>query len=119
MALLFFRGWRVSEALGLAWEDIHLDAGVARVQRACVHVNHRGAQLGPTKTAGVMGTHQLVPTVVELLRARRVTQNSVRTTIQTEPRPNREPGWGSRGLRAGEGRMKSAVVALPIRSLSR
>ncbi len=70
VALLFFQGWRVSEALGLAWEDVDLETGMARVQRACVYVNHQGAQLGPTKTAGVMGTHQLVPTVVELLRAR-------------------------------------------------
>ena len=78
VALLFFQGWRVSEALGLAWEDVDLDTGMARVQRACVYVNHQGARLGPTKTAGVMGTHQLVPTVVDLLRARRVTQNTER-----------------------------------------
>ena len=64
---LFLQGWRVSEALGLAWEDVDFDSGMARVQRACVYVNHQGAQLGPTKTAGVMGTHQLVPTVVDLL----------------------------------------------------
>jgi len=78
VALLFFQGWRVSEALGLAWEDVDLDHGTAKVQRACVYVNHQGSQLGPTKTAGVMGEHQLVPTVVELLRERRVQQTKER-----------------------------------------
>ena len=78
IALLFFQGWRVSEALGLAWEDLDLDYGTAKVQRACIYVNHQGAQLGPTKTAGVMGEHQLVPTVVELLRQRRAQQATER-----------------------------------------
>ncbi len=87
VALLFFQGWRVSEALGLAWEDVDLETGMARVQRACVYVNHQGAQLGPTKTAGVMGTHQLVPTVIELLRARRVTQNTERLAC-SDPWPD-------------------------------
>jgi integrase len=45
LALLFFQGWRVSEALGLAWEDVDLDKGTARVQRACIYVNHHGSQL--------------------------------------------------------------------------
>ena len=74
IGLLFFQGWRVSEALGLAWSDIDLDARTARVQRGCIYVDHFGAALGPTKTIGAMGDHQLVPTVVELLRRRRKLQ---------------------------------------------
>ena len=74
IGLLFFQGWRVSEALGLAWSDIDFDARTARVQRACVYVDHEGAALGPTKTVGAMGDHQLVPTVVDLLRRRRQLQ---------------------------------------------
>jgi integrase len=74
VALLFLQGWRVSEALGLAWEDLDLDNAVARVRRACVYVNGEGSQLGPTKTAGVMGDHTLTPTVVEMLRTRRLQQ---------------------------------------------
>lgn len=70
VALHFFQGWRVSEALGLAWSDLDLDAGIAVVRRACIYVDHQGAALGPTKTAGAMGDHQLVPTVVDLLRRR-------------------------------------------------
>ena len=72
MALLFLQGWRVSEVLGLAWEDIDLDAGTARVRRASVYVDGRGQQLGPTKTDGARGEHWLMPTVVALLRRREI-----------------------------------------------
>lgn len=74
VALLFFQGWRVSEALGLAWEDLDLDAGTATVRRACVYVDHQGLALGPTKTEGALGDHHLAPTVVDLLRRRRAAQ---------------------------------------------
>jgi integrase len=87
LALLFFQGWWVSEALGRAWEDVA--QGTAKVQRACIYVNHQGSQLGPTKTAGVMGDHQLVPTVVELLRERRVQQAKERL-VSADPWPNHE-----------------------------
>ena len=33
-AILFTTGLRISEVLGLSWEDIDLDAGTARVRRA-------------------------------------------------------------------------------------
>jgi integrase len=52
VALLFLQGWRVSEVLGLAWEDVDLDAGTALVRRASVYVDGRGQQLGPPKTEG-------------------------------------------------------------------
>jgi len=74
VALLFVQGWRVSEVLGLAWEDLDLDAGVAIVRRAAVYVDKAGVVLGPTKTAGAAGTHHLSPGIVELLRARRKAQ---------------------------------------------
>ena len=84
VALLFFQGWRVSEALGLAWEDLDLDGAVAVVQRACVYVDHQGPALGPTKTSGALGEHQLVPTVVELLRERRKAQAAERLSAGPE-----------------------------------
>lgn len=52
VALLFLQGWRVSEALGLAWEDVDLDAGTAHVRRASVYVDGHGQRLGPTTTDG-------------------------------------------------------------------
>jgi integrase len=74
VALLFLQGWRVSEVLGLAWEDLDLDAGTAQVRRASVYVDGRGQQLGPPKTDGARGEHWLMPTVVALLAKRRETQ---------------------------------------------
>jgi integrase len=74
VALLFLQGWRVSEVLGLAWEDLDLDAGTAQVRRASVYVDGRGQQLGPPKTEGARGEHWLMPTVVELLALRREAQ---------------------------------------------
>ena len=56
--------------LGLAWEDLDLDAGTARVRRASVYVDGRGQQLGPPKTEGARGEHWLMPTVVALPRHR-------------------------------------------------
>jgi integrase len=78
VALLFLQGWRVSEVLGLAWEDLDLDARTARVQRASVYVDGRGQQLGPTKTDSAQGEHWLLPTVVALLRAHREFQEQER-----------------------------------------
>jgi integrase len=85
VALLFLQGWRVSEALGLAWDDLDLDAGLARVRRACVYVGGQGAQLGPPKSGGVLGDHQLAPTVVSLLRRRQLDQANEQATTETWP----------------------------------
>jgi integrase len=81
VALLFVQGWRVSEVLGLAWEDLDLDAGVAVVRRAAVYVDKVGMVLGPTKNAGAAGTHHLSARVVEQLRARRKAQAVERLTV--------------------------------------
>lgn len=72
--LLFVNGWRVSEVLGLAWEDLDLAAGTAHVRRAAVYVDGEGMVLGPTKNTGARGLHRLAPGVVEVLRARRQAQ---------------------------------------------
>jgi integrase len=74
VAVLFLQGWRVSEVLGLAWGDVDLDAGTAKVARASVYVDGQGQQLGPTKTDGAQGEHFLSPTVVALLRTHRERQ---------------------------------------------
>jgi integrase len=73
-ALLFIQGWRVSEALGLAWEDLDLDHGIAAVRRAAVDLPGTGVVFGPTKTAGARGQHHLASGVVQLLRDRQVRQ---------------------------------------------
>jgi integrase len=83
VALLFLQGWRVSEVLGLAWEDVDLDAGTALVRRASVYVDGRGQQLGPPKTEGARGEHWLMPTVVSLLAKRREVQDQERAAAPT------------------------------------
>jgi integrase len=81
VALLFVQGWRVSEVLGLGWEDLDLDAGIAVVRRAAVYVDGQGVVLGPTKNAGAAGTHHLAAGVVEQLRARRKAQAVERLAV--------------------------------------
>lgn len=70
VTLLFCQGWRVSEVLGLAWEDIDLDAGTARVRRAAAYTPSLGVVLGSTKTSGAEGVHHLAPVSVAHLRRR-------------------------------------------------
>jgi hypothetical protein len=54
---------RVSEVLGLASDDLDLDAGTSHVRRASIYVDGPGQQLGPPKTEGPRGEHWLLPTV--------------------------------------------------------
>ena len=68
--------------------DLDLNAAHAVVHRACIYVDHQGPALGPPKTAGALGDHQLVPTVVELLRRRHETQAAERLA-SAEPWPDR------------------------------
>lgn len=49
VTLLFCHGWRVSEVLGLAWEDLDLEAGTARIRRAAAYTPSAGVTLGTTK----------------------------------------------------------------------
>ena len=80
-ALCFVQGWRISEALGLAWHDIDLDHGSVVVRRGSTYTDGVGMVLGPTKTRGATGSQMLGPTVVELLRARREMSNADRSVF--------------------------------------
>ncbi|HMS12472.1 MAG TPA: tyrosine-type recombinase/integrase [Microthrixaceae bacterium] len=68
ITLLFCQGWRVSEVLGLAWGDLDLDAGTARIRRGAAYTTSTGTALGPTKTSGAEGVHFLAPVSVARLR---------------------------------------------------
>ncbi|TPW09720.1 MAG: phage integrase family protein, partial [Acidimicrobiaceae bacterium] len=46
VALCFVQGWRVSEALGLAWQDLDLDAGTVRLRRGATYADGIGMVLG-------------------------------------------------------------------------
>jgi hypothetical protein len=69
VTLLFCQGWRVSEVLGLAWDDLDLEAGTAHIRRAATHSAASGVTFGPTKTSGAQGLHHLAPIAVVQLRA--------------------------------------------------
>ncbi len=79
VALCFVQGWRISEALGLAWQDLDLDAGTARLRRGATYADAVGMMLGPTKTQRTAGRQLLGPTVVELLRKQRARQDAERS----------------------------------------
>jgi len=74
VTLLFVQGWRVSEVLGLAWEDLDLGAGTARIRRGAAYTPSVGSVLGSTKTSGAEGIHYLAPISVAHLRQRHTDQ---------------------------------------------
>jgi integrase len=78
VAIMYTTGLRVSEALGLAWEDIDLDKGTAHVRRAVIEAKGHGKLLGPPKTNGAKGVHHLAPGAIERLRVRKAEQDEER-----------------------------------------
>jgi integrase len=70
VALCYVQGWRVSEALGLAWQDIDLDSGTVHLRRGSTYADGIGMVLGPPKTKRTAGRQLLGPTVVRLLARR-------------------------------------------------
>ena len=83
LAILYGQGWRVSEALGLAWEDLDLETGVAHVRRAVIEVSGHGRRLAPPKTAGAEGKHILLPGVIRRLERWRQLQVEEREAAGT------------------------------------
>lgn len=80
LAILYGQGWRVSEALGLAWDDIDLETGVAHVRRAVIEISGHGRRLAPPKTTGAEGKHILLPGVIKRLERWRSVQAEERAT---------------------------------------
>lgn len=81
IALCYVQRWRVSEALGLAWQDIDLGTGSVRLRRGATYADGVGMVLGPTKTERTAGVQMLGPTVVALLEARRIVQDEDRNKL--------------------------------------
>ena len=71
VALCFVQGWRVSEALGLAWQDLDLDAGTVRLRRGSTYADGIGMVLGAPKTSRTAGRQLLARTTLTLLAAHR------------------------------------------------
>lgn len=58
-SLLFLNGLRISEVLGLAWEDVDLAGRTFTVSRAYVGVAGEKTRLAEPKTDGAKGVHRL------------------------------------------------------------
>lgn len=67
VALCYVQGWRVSEALGLAWQDIDVASGTVWLRRGATYADGVGMVLGPPKTRRTAGRQLLGPTVLRLL----------------------------------------------------
>jgi integrase len=65
-ALVAFTGMRISEALGMLWRDVDVDAGILHVEQQLT----RYRTLGPLKTEASRREIELPPAVVRLLRER-------------------------------------------------
>lgn len=59
VAILFTAGMRVSEVLGLRWEDVDYDAETIHVQRGLVYQDRVGMVVRPTKTRSTVGYRHL------------------------------------------------------------
>lgn len=82
VALLFLQGWRVSEVLGLAWDDIDFDEGRVLLRRVSVYRRGAGQVLKPrAKSDGAHGEHWLAPTALAFLKQRREEQASERSRL--------------------------------------
>jgi integrase len=81
VGLCYVQGWRISEALGLAWGDIDLDSGTVRLRRGSTYTDGVGMVLGPTKTQRTAGMQSLSPTVIRLLSIRRQIQDDDRAKV--------------------------------------
>jgi integrase len=79
VVILFLQGWRVSEVLGLAWDDIDLETGNVQLQRIAIYRKGVGRMLKPrAKTDATHGEYWLTPTCLELLKARHRAQANER-----------------------------------------
>ncbi len=71
----------MSEALGLAWQDIDLETGSVSLRRGATYADGVGMVLGPTKTEWTAGVQMIGPTVIALLEARRKVQDEDREKL--------------------------------------
>lgn len=83
--LCYVQGWRISEALGLAWEDIDLEARAVRLRRGSTYTDGIGMVLGPTKTRRTARLQSLSPTVIRLLAIRRGIQDEDKAALGDWP----------------------------------
>lgn len=67
LMLAYLAGLRQGEALGLCWEDVDLEVGVAHVHQAVARIKGEGLVVGPVKSDASIRYVPLVAPVVEAL----------------------------------------------------
>jgi integrase len=82
--LLVTCGLRPSEALGLLWEDVDLEAATIHIQRSLSRRGIQGWRLGPTKTRGSRRVIDLPEPTLRALKAHRARQNEERLLLGKE-----------------------------------
>ena len=83
-------GARRGELLGLAWENVDLEAGTLTIRQALRRGAKGGYELGPTKTRASVRTVRLGPSARTALKAHRTAQRSERMAAG--------PRWRQSGL---------------------
>ncbi len=84
IGLCYVQGWRISEALGLAWQDIDIETRTVQLRRGSTYTDGVGMVLGPTKTRRTAGSQSLSPTVIALLAARQRVQDEDRLKLGSD-----------------------------------
>jgi integrase len=89
VVLMLSLGLRRGEALGLAWDDVDLDAGALRVRRALkrerdVKTGRSRLVLGDVKTAGSRRSLNVPTPMVDMLRGHRRRQAEERLAVGAE-----------------------------------
>lgn len=87
VAFLFAMGLRVSEVLGLKWEDFDYEAGRVAIERAVVYRDRVGPVVGPTKTVATEGIRLLPGYLHEPLRMLRAFQVEERRALGPDCEP--------------------------------
>jgi integrase len=83
-------GARRGELLGLAWDDVDLDAGTVTIRQALRRGAKGGYELGPTKTTASVRTVRLGPSARTALKGHRAAQRTERMAAG--------PRWRESGL---------------------
>lgn len=81
VAVLFSMGLRVSEVLGLRWEDIDYDAERVTIRRAVTYLDGHGPVVQEPKTKATKGGRHLPALLHEPLRRLRITQLEERLAL--------------------------------------
>lgn len=110
VAFCYLHGWRVSEALGLAWQDLDLEAGTVHLRRGSTYADREGWCSGRRRPAGPRAGSCSVPAWCSSLSAGASCRRSTGSVRAVDGRR-----WSTRAsLRPGDPR--SVVLSVLVGS---